>query len=423
MDKIKQAQSILMKARSEIVRIGKLMFFGTIIYDVNIIASYKVGAQAIDTMATDGNNIWANPDYILDITHGENKGVLVHEVLHISNCHHLRMGDREHELWNVSCDYAINPHVLDAGMLLPKGALIEERFKGKSAEQIYNILKKERDAASKQQQQQDQQDRALNNSGAPQSPQDAPDGSSGNAAGNGAGGSGGGSSTRKSGAGLLLKPTENPREQEARIKTKVIQAARLCEIGNVVLPEGVDKLVQDAKKPLVDWRERLRQFVTSSCETPVDRTWSKPNRRALAMGAYLPGWRKEDAGHLVIVKDTSGSIDDAPNAQFDAEIKMIVEDVRPQRVTVIACDNRVRSFQSFNSGEEIVLSSAGGGGTAFSPAINRINGLNEKVDAVVYFTDLKCYDYGVPDGYPVMWVQWDNWPVVPPYGEVVKIKE
>jgi len=35
--------------------------------------------------------------------------------------------------------YAINPLLLDAGLCLPEGVLVDHRFRGMSAEQIYNL--------------------------------------------------------------------------------------------------------------------------------------------------------------------------------------------------------------------------------------------------------------------------------------------
>jgi hypothetical protein len=80
-------------------------------------------------------------------------------------------------------------------------------------------------------------------------------------------------------------------------------------------------------------------------------------------------------------------------------------------------------MQEYQKGEEIVLSSSGGGGTDFAPAIRKINEMHPKPQAVVYFTDLKCYSFGQPDDYPVMWVQWGSDNKKPPYGDVVKVKE
>jgi hypothetical protein len=43
----------------------------------------------------------------------------------------------------MACDYAINPMVVDAGLTLPKGVLLEDRFRGMSAERIYNLFEAE----------------------------------------------------------------------------------------------------------------------------------------------------------------------------------------------------------------------------------------------------------------------------------------
>jgi hypothetical protein len=45
--------------------------------------------------------------------------------------------------WNEACDYAINPILLDAGLHLPEGVLVDDRFREMSAEQIYNQLQTE----------------------------------------------------------------------------------------------------------------------------------------------------------------------------------------------------------------------------------------------------------------------------------------
>jgi predicted metal-dependent peptidase len=63
----------------------------------------------------------------------------MHPALH----HHVRRSGRDPKRWNVACDFAINPLLVDAGLSLPDGVLIDNRFRGMSAEQIYNILESE----------------------------------------------------------------------------------------------------------------------------------------------------------------------------------------------------------------------------------------------------------------------------------------
>src|ERR1700749_2583438 len=54
--------------------------------------------------------------------------------------HHVRRSGRDPKRWNVACDYAINPLLVDAGLSLPEGVLLDNRLRGMSAEQIYNLL-------------------------------------------------------------------------------------------------------------------------------------------------------------------------------------------------------------------------------------------------------------------------------------------
>ena len=57
--------------------------------------------------------------------------------------HHTRRGGRNLRRWNMACDYAINPMLLDAGLTLPKDVLLDNRLRGMSAEHIYSLLEEE----------------------------------------------------------------------------------------------------------------------------------------------------------------------------------------------------------------------------------------------------------------------------------------
>src|ERR1700759_4938787 len=48
----------------------------------------------------------------------------------------------------MACDSAINPMLVDAGLTLPKEVLMDHRFRGMSAEEIYNRLEAEEDQSS-----------------------------------------------------------------------------------------------------------------------------------------------------------------------------------------------------------------------------------------------------------------------------------
>jgi predicted metal-dependent peptidase len=113
-------------------------FFGTLLF--------RLGAQArssIATMATDGVSLYFNPQFVETLSAAEIAGTLAHEVMHPALQHHTRRGGRNPRRWNMACDYAINPMLLDAGLTLPKDVLLDNRFRGMSAERIYNLPEEE----------------------------------------------------------------------------------------------------------------------------------------------------------------------------------------------------------------------------------------------------------------------------------------
>jgi len=94
----------------------------------------------LETMGTNGIKLFINPMFILTISKKELIGVLVHEIFHIIFLHMTRRNERDHRKFNIACDYAINPLILESGLVLPSGVLIDPAYKGLSAEKIYDLL-------------------------------------------------------------------------------------------------------------------------------------------------------------------------------------------------------------------------------------------------------------------------------------------
>src|SRR6201997_2016680 len=118
-------------------------FFGSLLFRLK-----GCECRSIQTMATDGVSLFYNPDFVETLNAAELAGVLAHEVMHPALQHHMRRRDRDRKRWNVACDYAINPLLLDAGLTLPKDVLIDHRFRGMSAERIYNLIEEQQDQDS-----------------------------------------------------------------------------------------------------------------------------------------------------------------------------------------------------------------------------------------------------------------------------------
>src|ERR1700733_5964141 len=123
----------IQKARTSLIRDHP--FFGSLLFRLKGRES-----RSVQTMATDGVSLFYNPDFVETLNEATLAGTLAHEVMHPALHHHVRRSGRDPKLWNQACDYAINPLLVDAGLSLPDGVLIDDRFRGMSSEQIYNLL-------------------------------------------------------------------------------------------------------------------------------------------------------------------------------------------------------------------------------------------------------------------------------------------
>ena len=213
-------------------------------------------------------------------------------------------------------------------------------------------------------------------------------------------------------------------EHEAQWQQAVQQAAQIAKAqGN--LPSGLERLLTEVLKPVVDWRDVLREFMTKDCKD--DYSWSKANRRFIHQNVYLPSMHSEGAADFMAVAvDTSGSMSDSDMAQFAGEITAIMEDTKCPLLEVIYCDASVGSRQTFTDHDlPLSLKPTGGGGTDFSPVMDEISKLDDEPSCLVYLTDMYCSSFGKDPGVPVLWVVTSNGDHrrKPPFGRVVHMKD
>ncbi|MGF7136016.1 putative metal-dependent peptidase [Paraburkholderia sp. EB58] len=402
-------------------------FFGALALRLKVVED-----PSCKTFWTDSVSIGYNPAYLAGLNDLETRGVLAHEVLHVANGHCWRQSDRDPDLWNDACDHAINPIIVDAGMLLPKGALMDVRFRGKSAEEIYGILVHEK----RQKQKQQQQGKGQRDGGKPggQSDQQAGDptgGSSPPQSANGANTPSAGSDPAASAnanadpapsCGEIRQYVADDRaKQEAEWKVAVHQAAKAAQMRGG-MPGGLQGMIAQAVEPAVDWRPILHRFAQDL--SPTDYSFAIPNRRYLHMRLYLPSLHEPAVGDAVFVRDSSGSVWDETQAQFAAEILAVNDAVRPRRLIVMDCDTRVTQIQTFERGEAVDLQPVlGGGGTSFLDPFRRLADDGIHPAFLVYLTDM---DGRFPDegpSYPVLWAS--TTPLrrarQAPFGEVVEV--
>jgi predicted metal-dependent peptidase len=305
------------------------------------------------TLATDGKAIYYSPTFMRSIPPAQRTAELVHEIGHCVLDHISRRGAREPRRWNIACDYVVNLMVKDAGYQIGSDWLYDEKYRGMTAERVYDLL-----------------------------PENISD--------------------LKPQCCILDAPSSEAAQQAQTAQWKIaVQAVAIQAVRhNATLPASIQRLIDQIRNPPISWQDVLRRWM---CEmTNDDYSWSRPNRKFAPHGLYLPSLRSEGMGTLGVVVDTSGSITGAIFGSFIGAIQDIANQARPERIVYMAADAEVHETEIFERGQLDVqlLRATGGGGTDFRPALTAME--EHAPAAVIYLTDLYGR-YDEPPSYPVLW--------------------
>ena len=159
--------------------------------------------------------------------------------------------------------------------------------------------------------------------------------------------------------------------------------------------------ITEMLEPTIDWREVLREFVSSSRKGNDEFTWRKMNRRQLANDIYVPSLEAETMGDVIIGIDTSGSIGGKELNEFASELASICDLMCPSGVRILWWDTSVAGEQYFNDDYSNIannLKPQGGGGTHLSCVSKYIVEKGYEADCIVVLTD----------GYTESDVVWDT---------------
>ena len=355
-------------------------FYASVLYQMPMVEK-----NSLPTMATDGRSIFYNADFTDALSEPELDGVKVHEAYHRILKHHLRMGKRDPELWNIACDYAINPIIINSGLKLPDCALIDSKFYNMDAEKIYDIL------------QADQKQKG-GNSPKPQEWGNVED-------------KGGNMSE------------DQVKAEEATINSQVVMAVNSMKKTAGKLPSNIEEIIKEMKRSQVDWRDVLRRFVGG--DQPEGYSYRRPNRRQWYLNEVVtPVSNKIGCGDIVVGIDTSGSVSTAELSHFLGELNAISNSSGAESVTIITCDADVQDVIRYEKGDQIeTIDCKGRGGTRVMPVFDYIAENNLNVDNFIYFSDMGIFDYPDQDvGYPILWVSSNMKAKDAPIGETTYLK-
>ena len=297
------------------------------------------------TAATDGRKLYYNSEFLKKMPAKQLEFLIGHEVLHCVYDHMGRRGDRDPQLWNIADDYCVNQDLLDQriGERIPVG-LYEPKYRGWSAEEVYDDLEKNADKIDID----DLVDKLLDE----------------HLDGDGEDGEGKDGDEKKDGKGRPKLSEEERKQIRDEIKEAVMSAAQTVGAGN--LPSGVKRLIKDLTAPQLNWRELLQQQIVSTIRS--DYTWSRVSRKGWDIDAVLPGNDVEREIDICVAIDASGSMSDNMLKDILSEVKGIMESYNSFKLHLWSFDTEVYNAKIFtqeNLDEIMEWEIGGGGGTMF----------------------------------------------------------
>lgn len=373
---------------------------------------FMVGKTSVEddvpTACTDGRNTKYGRAFVEKLPEPEIRALVLHENLHkafrhISIWKHLYKENPQ--LANIACDYVINLMIHDSDpqkrdVKLPDGGMLDEKYRGLDAGSVYRDLKKQAD-----------ENKSVKLKFVDGSEKDVP--------------------VKSMGEALKDALDEHDwegsegmtTEEKDKLANDIDQALRQGQILAGKMGGNVPREVVDALEAKVDWRDALREFVTSFCAERDESTWRRPSRRWIGENVYMPSLIGESVGRLVIAIDMSGSIGAEEIGQFLGEVKQICERVKPEGIDLLYWDTAVCQHEKYEQDQlDNLLAStkpAGGGGTdaACIPAYIAEHKL--KPECAVILTD----------GYVCSWGEWacptlwgiTSQDIVSPIGKTVQV--
>jgi predicted metal-dependent peptidase len=368
-------------------------FFGTLATRLII----KKAGDWCPTFATDGKYLYVNPEFMKELDKHELEFVVGHEVMHCVYDHMGRRGGRDPKLWNAAADFVINLELVDQNVgKMPKMGLLDEKYRGLSSDEVYELLEEEQDKNG------DQGYETLDVHMEPNS--------------GGGDGDGDGDATN----GPISISEEERKALSDEIKQAVMEAAKAAGAGNV--PGGVKRMIKDLVEPEMDWRELLQAELPSMFKD--DFTFSRPSRKNSSLGGiYLPGQDQANRVECAIAIDTSGSIGESMLRDFISEIKGIMDQFDDFVITMWFFDTQTYTVHKFNPDnlhDILEVEIEGGGGTDFVCNFDLMKEMDLVPEKYICFTDGFPWDsWGDPDYCSTIFVVHGSPDITAPFGQTV----
>lgn len=362
---------------------------------VGLSSVLMIGDRTVDdtvpTACTNGRDEMYGRAFVDGLNDAELRFLILHECYHkmyqhLTTWKHLY--DKHAQVANAACDYVINVQLVDGDngegfIKMPKVGLFDEQYRSMDTAQVFHKIY-----------------------------DSLPEGDDGRGVGNSLDDHG------------WEEAEQLSEEEKGDLEREVEEAIRQGVLVAGKLGSGGARDLEALLKPQIDWRDVLREFISTTCAGNDFSTWSRPNRKFISTGVYMPSGISQSVGELVVAVDTSASIGQHELTTFLSEIKSVCDNVRPDRIRLLYWDTEVCADETYNLTETDTLvqstKPAGGGGTDVRCVSEYMTEHKINPQAVIVFTDGYVFDWGTWTC-PILWAIYDFERAKPDCGKVVHI--
>ena len=331
-----------------------------------------VPSTTIERAATDGQQVFINPNYFATLSPRDQDRALLHQVLHAALLHIPRRGKRDPRLWNTACDIVVQGIAAQIeGIGVAEHALRDPELEQLSVEEVYELLQRQPDRYPLT----DEIDLIVQEADR-----------------SGMHGVGGAEQeTRGTGRNAILESHwRNALHQADMLALMVAQGS---------LPTGVQRELSVLDAAKLDWRSHLWRYLV---QTPTD--FEGFDRRFIGRGLYLDALAGETV-HVFVGVDTSGSIDETHLDLLMSEVRGILRAYPHINCQLFYVDAEAHGPYHVMPDNEIPPP-IGGGGTDFRPFFVAVeHELRPTTPSVaIYLTDGYGTFPSLQPEIPVLWI-------------------
>ncbi len=372
-----------------------------------------------------GLTLHINPKTFMELSQEQRTFSVYKNAWHIIYNDFLRGQTKEEEPWDTACNIYNNLQIkreeTEHSVTVPDDAIVDNNFRGKEKEEIYQYLL---------QQQQDQQDQNQqgNNGDSDQGDADPYSGSmqpedDNDSDGNQEENDGNGEDNQNSGSTPQPKElTEQSHQDLMEIAAMQADAATGEQAGNGV-PDFLRNKLNKLYNPKLPWDQILLKYMTAY-SGKNDYSIQKFNKHFFPHGWILPSLHSESMGTVVIAVDESCSVTDKEFEAYHGAIKDIKDKLNPEEIRVINFNTTVTSDLSVTEDEDISkVQFRGHGGTHIPTVFDHIEKNKIKPEVMIVFSDMYSDMPNRRPQYDTIWVSVNNpSPDNIPFGRTICIK-